>query len=89
MEEYVKQSCISDSTMEAEYIVASEAVKEAVWFRNFLRDLEVIHNLEQPMVVYCNNSGAVANRKEPRSHKRGKHVERKYHLIKRLWSMEM
>ncbi|KAL5558327.1 hypothetical protein UlMin_034538 [Ulmus minor] len=57
----VKQSCISDSTMEAEYLATSEAVKEAIWLRNFLRDLEVIPNLEQPMVVYCDNSGAVAN----------------------------
>ncbi|KAL5554420.1 hypothetical protein UlMin_041821 [Ulmus minor] len=58
----VKQSCVSDSTMEAEYVVASEAVKEAVWLRNFLRDLEIIPNLEQPMVVYCDNSGAIANK---------------------------
>jgi hypothetical protein len=68
--------------MEAEYVAASEAVKEAVWLRNFLRDLEIIPNLEQPMVVYCDNSGAVANSKEPRSHQRGKHIERKFHLIR-------
>ena len=34
----VKQSSIADSTMEAEYIAASEAAKEAVWPRNFLKD---------------------------------------------------
>ena len=56
-------SCVFNSTMEAEYVVASETVKEAVWLQNFLRDLEVIPNLEQPMVVYCDNSGAVANSK--------------------------
>ena len=78
----VKQSCISDSTMEAEYVAALEAVKEAIWLRNFLRDLEVIPNLEQPMVVYCDNSGVVANNKEPISHQRGKHIERKFHLIR-------
>ena len=33
--------------------------------------------------TYCDNSGAVANAKEPRSHKRGKHIERKYHLLRR------
>ncbi|XP_052193821.1 secreted RxLR effector protein 161-like [Diospyros lotus] len=27
----IKQSCIADSTMEAEYVAASEASKEAVW----------------------------------------------------------
>ena len=29
-------------------------------------------------------SGAVANLKEPRSQKRGKHIERKYHLIREI-----
>ena len=38
----VKQSSIVDSTMEAEYIVASEAAKEAVWLKNFLMDLKVV-----------------------------------------------
>ena len=38
----VKQSSIVDSTMEAEYIAASEAAKEAVWLKNFLMDLEVV-----------------------------------------------
>ena len=68
--------------MEAEYVAASEAIKEPVWLRNFFRDLEVIPNLEQPMVVYCDNSGAVANSKEPMSHQRGKHIERKFYLIR-------
>ena len=31
----VKQSSIADSTMEAEYITASKAAKEAVWLKNF------------------------------------------------------
>ena len=31
---------------------------------------------------YSDNSGAVAQSKEPRNHERGKHVERKYHLIR-------
>ena len=78
----VKQSCVSDSTMEAEYAAASEAVKKAVWLHNFLRDLEIIPNLEQPMVVYYDNSSTVANSKEPRSHQRGKHIKRKFHLIR-------
>ena len=78
----VKQSCIADSTMEAEYVAACEAAKEAVWLRKFLMDLEVVPEAEQPMTLFCDNSRAVANSKEPRSHKRSKHIERKYHLIR-------
>ena len=80
----VKQSSIADSTMEAEYIAASEAAKEAVWLKNFLSDLEVVPNMDKPITLYCDNSGAVANSREPRSHKRGKHIERKYHLIREI-----
>ncbi|KAA0049626.1 gag/pol protein [Cucumis melo var. makuwa] len=80
----IKQGCIADSTMEAEYVVACEAAKEVVWLRKFLHDLEVVPNMYLPITLYCDNSGAVANSKEPRSHKRGKHIERKYHLIREV-----
>ena len=65
-------------------MAASEAAKEAVWLRNFLMDLEVVPGAQQPMTLYCDNSGAVANSREPRSHKRGKHIERKYHVLREI-----
>ena len=76
-----KQSCIANSTMEAEYVAACEAAKKAVWVRKFLFDLEVIPDIAQPITLYCDNNGAVANAKEPRSHKNSKHIKRRYHLI--------
>ena len=36
------------------------------------------------LTLYCENSGAVVNSTEPKSHKRGKHIERKYHLIREI-----
>ena len=80
----IKQSSIADSTMEAEYIAACEAAKESIWLKKFYTDLEVVPNMKKPLVLYCDNSGMVANSKEPRSHKRGKHIERKYHLIREI-----
>ena len=70
--------------MEVEYIAACEAAKESVWFKKFYTDLKVVPNMEKPLVLYYDNSGAVENSKEPRSHKRGKHIERKYHLIQEI-----
>ena len=70
--------------MEAKYVVACEAAKESVWLRKFLTDLEVVPNMHLSVTLYCDNSGAVANSKEPRSHKRGKHIECKYHLIREI-----
>ena len=70
--------------MEAEYVAAYEAAEEAVWLRKFLGDLEVVTDMDRPLTLYCDNSSAVANSKEPRSHKKGKHIERKYHLIREI-----
>ena len=36
------------------------------------------------MTLYCDNSGAVINSKEPRRHKRSKHIEQRYHLIREI-----
>ena len=80
----IKQSSIADSTMEAKYIAACEAAKESVWLKKFYNVLEVVPNMEKPLVLYYDNNGAVANTKEPRSHKRGKHIERKYYLIREI-----
>ena len=40
--------------------------------------------MDKPIALDCDNSGAVANSKEPRSHKRGKYIDRKYHLIREI-----
>ncbi|KAM6577772.1 hypothetical protein CsatB_029609 [Cannabis sativa] len=77
-----KQTAISDSTMEAEYIAAAEAAKELVWLRKFFTSIGVVPGMEKPLVLLCDNNGAIANSKEPRSHKRSKHIERKYHIIR-------
>jgi hypothetical protein len=36
------------------------------------------------MDLYCDNSGVIAQAKEPRAHKRVKHVLRCYHLIREI-----
>ncbi|KAA0047423.1 gag/pol protein [Cucumis melo var. makuwa] len=80
----IKQSYITDSTMETEYVATCEALKEAVWLKKFSTDLKVVPNMHLPITLYCDNSGTVANSREPRSHKRGKHIERKYHLMRKI-----
>ena len=56
-----KQSIVDDSTTKAEYIAAS-------WIKKFITDLEVVPSLTNPVDVYCDNNGAIAQAKEPRSH---------------------
>ena len=47
-------------------------------------DLQVIPKALEPMTLYSDNSGAVANFKEPISHKRGKYIEQRYHLLREI-----
>ncbi|KAJ9544812.1 hypothetical protein OSB04_024519 [Centaurea solstitialis] len=79
-----KQDTIADSTTEAEYIAACDAAKEADWLRNFLSDLRVVASISRPIDIFCDNSGAVAQAKEPREHHKSRHVLRKYHLIREI-----
>ena len=78
----VKQSCIADSTMEVEYVVACEVAKEAVWLKKLLFDLGVVRMEQVPITLFSDNSGAVTQSKDPNNHKKGKHIERKYHIIR-------
>ena len=77
----VKQSCIADSTMEAEYVATCEVAKEAIWLKKFLSNLGVLRMEQVPITLFCDNNGAVAQSKDPRNHKKGKHIERKYYII--------
>ena len=63
-----KQDTVADSTTEAEYIAASDAVKEAVWIKKFVFRLGVVTRITNPMDVYYDNNGSIAQAKEPRSH---------------------
>ena len=71
---------IVDSIMEAEYIAASEAAKEAFWYKKFTAEIGVMPSNAIPL--YYDNNGTIALAKEPRSHQKFKHIERRYHLIR-------
>jgi hypothetical protein len=62
-------------------IAASKATNKAVWIRNFVSELGVVPDASNSMNLYYDNSEAIVQAKEPRSHKKSKYVLRRYHLI--------
>ena len=60
-----KQDTTADSTIEAEYIAASDSAKEAVWIKKFITELGVVPSIADPIPVYCDNNGALH---KPRNH---------------------
>ncbi|GJU18842.1 hypothetical protein Tco_1146808 [Tanacetum coccineum] len=75
------QDIVADSTCESEYIKAYEALKEAIWMKNFIRDLGVVPTVQDPIEILCDNESAVSLTKEPKDHGKSKHIERKYHFV--------
>ncbi|KAD6454688.1 hypothetical protein E3N88_09394 [Mikania micrantha] len=79
-----KQSVVAQSTTESEYIAASEAAKEAAWMKKFMTDLGVVPSIRKPLEILCDNTGSIAQAKEPRSHHRSKHILRQFHYIREV-----
>ena len=72
-----KQSSVTLSTAEAEYIALSVAVCEAVWLHKLLTDL-FDHEMD-PTIIHCDNQSCVKFSTNPVFHNRSKHIEIKYH----------
>ncbi|KAL0418972.1 UNVERIFIED_CONTAM: hypothetical protein Sradi_1310700 [Sesamum radiatum] len=79
-----KQATTVDSTTEAEYIATSEAAKEAVWIKNYIQELGGLPSIAEPVVIFCDNNGAIAQAKESRFHHRSKHILACYHLLREM-----
>jgi hypothetical protein len=73
---------VARSSTDVEYVDASEATTKAVWMKEFIYELGVVPSALDPMFIYCDNNGAIANYQEPRSHKNYKHIKRRFHCIR-------
>jgi hypothetical protein len=76
------QSIIAQSTTEAEFIAINSAVKEAVFIKQLMTELDVYNQAKFP--IYTDNNGALALAKNPVFHERTKHIAVKYYYIRQL-----
>ena len=72
------QNCITQSTIEAEYVVATEACKEAIWLGRLVVDLGM--KIEMPE-LHCDSQSAIQLAKNLVFHAKTKHIDVKYHFI--------
>ncbi|XP_070021977.1 secreted RxLR effector protein 161-like [Nicotiana sylvestris] len=57
---FSKEAIVVDLVTEIEYIVASEATKEAVWMEKFLTEFGVVPSIEGTVLLLCDNNGVIA-----------------------------
>jgi hypothetical protein len=77
-----KQDLVAQSTMESEYMAASEATSEGVRLRKFIIELAVFASMDDPVDIMCDNMASIANTKELRAHSVVKHILQHYHVIR-------
>ena len=50
----------------------------------FIEQLEVVPIIALPISIYGDKNRAIIQAKEPRSHQKPKHIERRYHIIREI-----
>ena len=73
------QKCVSLSTTEVKYIVATKGVKEMLWMKRFLQELDL---KQKDYIVHFDSQSALGLSKNTMYHARTKHIDMRYHWIK-------
>ena len=73
-----KQSCVSLSSTEAEYVAAGSCCAQLLWMRQTLKDYGVTCD---KVPLWCDNESAIKISLNPVQHLKTKHIEIWYHFI--------
>jgi hypothetical protein len=76
----IKQPTVALSSVEAEYMAATQATREAVWWRAFLAELGIPQ--ATATTIFSDSQGAIALGKNPEHHKRTKHIDIQHHYVR-------
>ncbi|RVW54330.1 Retrovirus-related Pol polyprotein from transposon TNT 1-94 [Vitis vinifera] len=77
-----KQTLITSSTMEAEFVACYEASNQGIWLRNFVTGLRVLDGIERPLKIFCDNKSAVLYSNNNRSSTKSKYIDIKFLVVK-------
>jgi hypothetical protein len=67
-------------------VACSAAVQAVVWLKRFLQRLGVTAHAEDPVLLYSDNTSALAYAKDPKYHGKAKQIELWYHYIRDMVS---
>ena len=74
-----RQSIVTLSTAEAEYIAATHAAKEAIWLREFISK---IYQPQGPMPLQSDSQSAITLACNEQFHAHTKHIDIRFHFIR-------
>ena len=73
------QSVVALSTIEEEYVTATEASKEKIWLQKFMGELGKEHDMG---TLYSDSQSAIHLAKNSEFHSKTKYIQLKYHFIR-------
>lgn len=96
-----KMNFIATSTMEAEYMAASSAAKEAIWLRALVIDIiskngmnkdgfyqENYPDKPKPVMMFGDNQASIKVAYNSELHKKSKHIDVAFHFLRQRINME-
>ena len=80
----VKHTLTASFTMQAKFITCQGTATYAIWLRNLISVLQIIHSTTRPLTIYYDNKAVVFFTKNNKSFSRSKYLELKYLIIRDL-----
>eukprot|EP00253_Pinus_taeda_P027319 PITA_27319 len=75
-----KQTSISLSTTEVEYITVASCCTQGLWMKKTFQDLQV--KFDEPIPIFCDNTRTISMSKNLVMHSKMKHILIKYHFFR-------
>ena len=77
-----RQPTVALSSCEAEYMAATQCVKEAIWLQGLLREIGYPGRDKDTVQLFGDNMGALALAQNPEYHARSKHIDVQWHFVR-------
>lgn len=75
-----KQSLVTLSSCEAEYVALCETAKQLTWIRNLVNDIGI--QINDPITIKTDSQSAMALSTSQKASNRSKHIDLRYHYIR-------
>ncbi|KAL0312877.1 UNVERIFIED_CONTAM: Retrovirus-related Pol polyprotein from transposon TNT 1-94 [Sesamum radiatum] len=79
-----KQTCITNSTMESEFIALAAAGKEAEWLRNLIHEIPLWPKPISPISIYCDSAATLAKASSQMYNGKSRHLGVRHSMIRDL-----
>ncbi|KAL6316044.1 hypothetical protein AAG906_015460 [Vitis piasezkii] len=79
-----KQTCISHSTMEAEFIALAATGKEAEWLRDLMMDIPFTANNVSTMSIHCDSQATLARASDGVYNGKSRHISIRHEYARQL-----